>query len=73
MNSSEDLKKSPFNFSFVIIYTIHNVLVLMKKYLNDLKDNILECFFKKCDRRLFFFKKFFITYNDKKSMAQGSL
>ena len=55
MNSSEDLKKSPFNFSFVIIYTIHNVLVLMKKYLNDLKDNILECFFKKCDRRLFFF------------------
>ena len=52
-----------------MIYTIHKILVLLKDYLNYLKDNIFECFFKKCNRLLFFLKKifFFITYNDEKS------
>ena len=53
------------NFNFVMIFIIHNILVLLKNHLNYLKDNIFECFFKKYNR-LIFSKKliFFITYND---------
>ena len=47
MNLLEDFKKSVFNFSFIIIYIIHKILVLIKNDLNYVKDNIFECFFKK--------------------------
>ena len=45
------------NFKFVMIYIIHKILVLLKNQLNYLKDNIFKCFFKKYNKRLFFFKK----------------
>ena len=53
MNLLKDFKKSLLNFSFIMIYTIHKILVLIKNHLN-LKDNIFECFFKKHNRLLFF-------------------
>ena len=46
------------NFSFVMIYVIHKILVLLKNNVNYLKGNIFKCFFK-----IFFF---FVTYNDGK-------
>ena len=61
MNLLEDFKKSPFNFSFIIIYKIHKILVLIKNRLNYLKDNIFECFFKKYNRLLFSKKIFFFS------------
>ena len=42
MNLLEDLRKSLLNFSFIMIYTIHKILVLIKNYLNYFKDNIFE-------------------------------
>ena len=68
MDVWEDLKISILNFSFVMIYIIHKILVLLKNHLNYLKDNIFECFFKKYNRLLFFSKKivFFITCNNGK-------
>ena len=54
MDLLEDLKMSLLNFSFVMIYIIHKILVLLKNHLNYLKDNIFECFFKKYNRLLFF-------------------
>ena len=59
MDLLEDLKISLFNFSFVMIYMIHKMLVLLKNYLNYLKDNIFECFLKKYNWLLFFKKIFF--------------
>ena len=50
MNLLEDLKTSLLNFSFVMIYIIHKMSVLLKNHLNYLKDNILESFFKKYNR-----------------------
>ena len=47
MNLLKDFKKSLLNFSFILIYTIHNILVLIKNHLNYFKDNIFECFLKK--------------------------
>ena len=46
------------------------MLVVLKKHLNYLKNNIFECFFKK-DNKLLFFKKiiFFKIYNEEKSKA----
>ena len=44
MSILEDLKKSLLNFSFFMIYTIHEILVLIKNHLNDLKGNIFKCF-----------------------------
>ena len=55
MNLLKDLKISLLNFSFVRIYIIHKMLVLLKNHLNYLKDNIFKCFFKKYSRLLFFF------------------
>ena len=57
------------NFNFAMVYIIHKILVLLKNNLNYLRNNILQCFFKKYNRLLFFLKKvlFFITYNDGKS------
>ena len=37
------------------------MLVLLKNHLNDLKDNIFKCFFKKYNRLSFFFLKFFFS------------
>ena len=42
-----NLKKSLLNFSLIIIYTIHKILVMIKSHLNYPQDNIFECFFKK--------------------------
>ena len=44
MDLSEDLRMSLLHFNFVMVYTIHNVLVLLKSHLNYLKDNIFKCF-----------------------------
>ena len=54
MNLLEDLKKSLLNFSFIMMYTIHEILVLVKNHLNHFRENILECFFKKSNRLLLF-------------------
>ena len=51
-NLSKDLKISLLNFNFVI-YTVHKILILIQDHLNDFKDNIFKCFFKKYD--IFFF------------------
>ena len=50
----EDLKMSLLNFSFVMVYIILKMLVLLKNYQNYLKDNIFEFFGKKYNRLLFF-------------------
>ena len=55
------LKMLLLNFSFVMIYIIHKMVVLLKNDLNHLKDNIFECFFSKYTRILFFFKKYFFS------------
>ena len=53
MDLLKDLKMSLLNFNFVMIYIIHEMLVLIKNNLNYLKDNIFECFFKEYNRRFF--------------------
>ena len=47
-----DLKISLLNFSLVMIYIIHKMLLLLKNHMNYLKDNIFECFFKEYHRLL---------------------
>ena len=47
------------NFTFIMIYVIHKMLVLLKINLNYLKDIIIELFFKEYNRLLFFFNYFF--------------
>ena len=37
------------------------MLVLLKNYLDYHKDNVFECFFKKCKRLLFFLKNCFVS------------
>ena len=71
MDLIEDLKMLHLSFSFAMIYIIHKMLVLLKNHLNYLKDKILECFFIKYNRLLFFLKKLFvfIIYNDEKSKS----
>ena len=68
MDLLKDLKMSLLIFSFIMIYAIHKILVLIKNHLNYLKDNFLECFFKEYNILLCFLKKliFFITYNNGK-------
>ena len=68
MDLLKDLKMSLSIFSFIMIYAIHNILVLIKNNLNYLKDNIFECFFKEYNILLCFLKQlfFFITYNNGK-------
>ena len=44
MDLLEDLKMSLLNFSFVVIYMIHEMLALLKNSLNYLNDSIFECF-----------------------------
>ena len=45
MDLLKDVKMSLLNFSFIMIYTFHKILVLTKIQQNYLKDNIFECFF----------------------------
>ena len=45
------------NFKFVMIYIIHNVLVLHKNHLNYVKHNALKCFLKEYNRLLHFLNK----------------
>ena len=52
----EDSKILLLNFYFALIYIIHKILVLLKSYLNYLKQNIFKCFFKMYNRILFFEK-----------------
>ena len=68
MDLLKDLKAPLLNFSFIVIYTIHKVLVLVKNHLNYLKDNIFKYFFKEYNIPLFLKKIyfFFILYNHKK-------
>ena len=54
------------NFNFAMICIIHKLLGLIKNLMNDLRDNIFECFFKKYDRRIFFTKIFFFIIFDEK-------
>ena len=44
MDLSEDLRMSLLHFNFVMVYTIHKILVLLKSHLNYLKDNIFKFF-----------------------------
>ena len=57
MGLLEDLKMLLLSFKLVMIYIICKILVLLKNHQNYLKDNILECFFKKYNRLLVFLKK----------------
>ena len=57
MDLLEDLKIFLLNFSFVMIYIIHKMLVLLKNHMNYLKDKVFECFLKKCNG--LFFNDFF--------------
>ena len=63
MDLLKNLKISLLNFSFIMIYTIHKILVLIKNHLNYLKDNIFECFFKEYNILLIFFKKMNFFHN----------
>ena len=60
MNLLKDLKMSFLNFSLILISTIHKMLVSLKNYLNNLKDNIFECFFKEYNILLIFLKKIIV-------------
>ena len=44
MDLLEDLKMSLLNFNFVMIQIIYKVLVLLKNYVNYLKNSAIECF-----------------------------
>ena len=55
MGLLKDLKMSLLNFTFIIIYKIHKILILIKNHLNYLKDNISELFFK--EYNILFLKK----------------
>ena len=56
MDLLKALKMSLLNFSFIMIYTVQKLLVLIKSRLNDLKDNISEWFFKEYGILLIFLK-----------------
>ena len=46
------------DFKFLLYHDLQNskILVLIKNHLIYFKDNIFQCFFKKCNRPLFFKK-----------------
>ena len=50
MDLLEDLKMSLLSFNFFMIYVIHKALLLLKFFLNYLKKNFFERFFKKYKR-----------------------
>ena len=45
------------NFNFVMVYIIHEVLILLKNHLNYLEDSVFKCFFKDYNKLFFFLKK----------------
>ena len=47
------------NFNLAMNYIIHKILVLIKRHLNYLEDNIFKLFCKKYNRLLLFKKLFF--------------
>ena len=49
------------SFNFAMFYIIHKMLLLLKNHWNYLKDNIFKCFFKKYNRLLFLFEKYFFS------------
>ena len=61
MDLLKALKMSLLNFSFIMIYTVQKLLVLIKSRLNDLKDNISEWFFKEYGILLIFLKNWFFS------------
>ena len=42
------------NFNFAMVYIIQKIFVLLENCLNNLKDNIFKCFFKKYNKRSLF-------------------
>ena len=52
MDLLQDLRMPLINFNFVMVYIIHEILVLLQNHLNDLKNNIFKCFFKEYNRLL---------------------
>ena len=62
MDLLKDLKMSLLNLSFVTIYIIHQMLVLLKNHLNYLKD-IFESLFKEYNRLFNFFKTINFFHN----------
>ena len=67
MDLLKGLKMSLLNFNFLMIYIIHEMLVLLKINLNYLKDSIFKCFLRSIID--FYLKEkiiFFTTYNDGK-------
>ena len=55
MDLLKELKMLLLNFTFIMIYTIEKILVLIDNYLNYLKDNIFGCFFKEFFLKIYFF------------------
>ena len=55
MDFLEDVRMSPINFNFVIIYITHKILAILKNHVYYLKDYIFECSFKKYNKLLFSF------------------
>ena len=51
MDLLEDLKMSLLNFNFVMIQIIYKVLVLLKNYVNYLKNSAIECFLEEYNER----------------------
>ena len=49
-----DLRMSLLNFSFVMIYIIHEMLLLLKNHPKFSKESVFECFFKEYTRPLIF-------------------
>ena len=45
-----DLKMSVLNVNFVMIYIIHEMLVLLGNHLNYMKDSIFESFFEEFNK-----------------------
>ena len=62
MDLLEDLKMSLLSFNFFMIYVIHKTLLLLKFFLNYLKKNFFERFFKKY-KRLFLKKNWFFSWH----------
>ena len=63
MNLLENLKMLLLNFSFLMIYIIHKMLVLLKNHLNYIKDGIFEYFFKEYNKLLIFLKQISFSQN----------
>ena len=40
----EDLRMSLLNLNFIMIYIIHEMLVMFKNHLNCIKDSTFDCF-----------------------------